>query len=130
MQNNSDVLVGGGIKMVNNGEHFRHDKNAKRKRRMAIHEAVHRQFFDQVQSNLEKKQETGFDVAFAVGNLARYNHRNDKSHMKAAKQTVQYLFHTKDMALKIRGAKEGNIRLYVDASGVSMFIITLEVTVR
>ena len=59
MQNNSDVLVGGRIKMVNNGQHFRHDKNAKRKRRMAIHEAVHRQFFDQVQSNLEKKQETG-----------------------------------------------------------------------
>ncbi len=59
------------------------------------------------------------DIAFAIGNLSRHNLANNAEHMKAVKQAIRYLYHTKNWKLHLRPITAGDISIYVDASEVA-----------
>jgi len=57
------------------------------------------------------------DIAYAIGDLSRYNHDPRNEHMVALKHMFRYLNGTKDWRLRVGGEGEGEgaLRCYVDS---------------
>src|SRR5436190_18809401 len=81
------------------------------------------------------QQKTGFilfaaittrpDVAFAASRLARFNTNPSDIHHKAADRTIQYLYSTKEKALRY-GGDDNEARSFICASDASFTDNTLD----
>ncbi len=58
------------------------------------------------------------DVAFAVARLTRYNHNPGEAHHKAIDRVIQYLYSTRDRAIRL-GDSAAGVRSFIIASDAS-----------
>ena len=57
------------------------------------------------------------DIAHAVGNVAKYCERYNKSHWTAAKRIIKYLKTAQDLSIVFSGVNKGEMIGFADATG-------------